>query len=136
MDLVPQKRLNSGFTLVELLVVILILATLTAIALPLYLRSAVEAEVSACKGNMRSIANAIQANRVRSEDGTYWYGTVNESVVGIANELADLQSVPKCPGRGTLYTADWKGPKGKDGFRVRCSNPDHDFYWENGGFKG
>ena len=43
------SRRNRAFTLIELLVVVLILAILTAVSLPLYLKSVQEAEYQACK---------------------------------------------------------------------------------------
>ena len=66
------NRAPCSFTLVELLVVTLILAILTAVALPLYLRSVAQSEENACKTNMRSIANAIQANKIRGDEHIYW----------------------------------------------------------------
>src|SRR5512135_905452 len=67
---IHMKR-NKGFTLIELLVVILILAVLMAIALPLYLRAVKDSEKQTCRSNMQTIANALQAYRVRSASHLY-----------------------------------------------------------------
>jgi len=57
----PCRADARGFTLVELLVVVLILAILMAVALPLYLKAASNSERRVCRENMRSIANAEQS---------------------------------------------------------------------------
>ena len=63
-----MKRMNKkgAFTLIELLVVVLILAILTAVALPLYLSSVKDSEKKTCQTNMQTIANAVQAYKVRT----------------------------------------------------------------------
>jgi type IV pilus assembly protein PilA len=52
---------KHGFTLIEVLVVIVILAVLMAIALPLYLKTVGDSQRQTCRSNMQTIANAEQA---------------------------------------------------------------------------
>ncbi len=123
-----KKR--SGFSLIELLVVVLILAVLVAIAIPFYLKSVTDSEENACKTNMSSIAVAEQAQRVR-DVGNYFSGTVDSAAAADNGPLRDLHNaVPKCPGNlaeGYTVEADPAG-----GFIVRCTNPKHHFQWHNG----
>lgn len=121
---------KRGFSLIELLVVVLILAVLTAIAIPMYLRSVTDAEVNTCKTNMSSIAAAEQAQRVR-EVGTYYSGPVDSTATANDGPLRDLHNaVPNCPGdENATYTVT---ADGSGGFFIRCSNPRHPFQWHDG----
>src|SRR5579862_2023624 len=85
---------RKGFTLIELLVVVLILSVLMAVAAPLYLSAVADSQRKTCRANMQTIANAVQAARVKSASGDY--STIIASGVTTAN-LPDLQNVPICP---------------------------------------
>jgi prepilin-type N-terminal cleavage/methylation domain-containing protein len=126
---------RKGFTLVELLVVVLILAILTAVALPLYLRSVRDAEENACKTNMKTIANAVQAHHVRNRTADYFSSTVDQADATTGGDLEDLQNQPLCPATADVYTVEALGTDGRDGFNVKCGYSDHAFYWEGGTFK-
>ena len=53
-------RIRKGFTLVELLVVVLILAALAAIAIPRISASAATAKINACKTNVDVVNTQIE----------------------------------------------------------------------------
>ena len=56
-----MKKLNQkGFTLLELLAVLVIMAALAVIAIPIFLNKGDEARVQSHKANIREITNAIQ----------------------------------------------------------------------------
>ena len=125
------SRKNKAFTLIELLVVVLILAILTAVALPLYLKSVQDAEFQACKTNMKTVANAVQGHHVRNRTLAYFAGTVDVGNTGPGSALEDLQNPPICSGDGSLYTVVGNA---KLGFKITCGDPLHLFNWENGVF--
>jgi len=95
-----SKR-RRGFTLVELLVVVLILATLMAVALPLYLSSVADSAKKTCRANMQSIANAAQAWKVKNSAADF-------STVSLSALAPDLGATPICPSGGT-YTISTSG---------------------------
>ena len=112
-----SRRVRKGFTLIELLVVVLILAILMAVALPLYLSAVADSQRKTCRANMQTIANAVQAARVKAvaADYTTWIG----ATVGPANE-PDLQATPVCPNAGT-YTIAQGSSASNTTFKVVCS---------------
>jgi len=112
------KRSNRrGFTLIELLVVVLILSILMAVALPLYLSAVADSQRKVCRANMQTIANAVQAARVKANAADY--GTLITGGVTTTN-LPDLNAIPQCPSAGA-YTLAQGNTTDNTTFKVACS---------------
>lgn len=117
---------RKGFTLVELLVVVLILAILMAVALPLYLSTVSDSSLKSCRSNMQTIANAAQAWKVRTR-------ALDFSTVSLSALNADLGATPTCPDGGsyslvsTGSVTDLDGAKAipAGGVAVSCSDTAH-----------
>jgi prepilin-type N-terminal cleavage/methylation domain-containing protein len=91
-----MKRNNKGFTLVELMVVLLIIGILIAIAIPIYNSTQAKAKEKACQANLRTIDGAI-TQYAASED-------VEINSVNIENiNTTYLKTWPTCPSGGN-YT--------------------------------
>jgi type IV pilus assembly protein PilA len=60
MEMMKRKNNKKGFTLVELMVVVVIIGILVAIAVPVYNASSARAELGRCQANQRMIEGAIQ----------------------------------------------------------------------------
>ena len=101
-----KKNNRKGFTLVELLVVVLILATLMAVALPLYLSSVADSSKKTCRANMQSIANAAQAWKVKNRAADF-------STLTISALTPDLGATPVCPDGGA-YSISTSGTVNDD----------------------
>jgi len=56
----PLKKDDKGFSLIEILVVILVIAIITAIAIPLYSMMTVMSKESATESEMMNIAKALE----------------------------------------------------------------------------
>jgi type IV pilus assembly protein PilA len=112
----PRRK---GFTLVELLVVVLILAILMAVALPLYLSSVKDSSKKTCRANMQSIANAEQAWKVQNPRSTAYQTDLNAL-------SGDLGATPQCPDAGT-YTIKTTGTP-KDATGATVTLPTGGFY--------
>lgn len=94
-------RCGKGFTLVELLVVVLILGALAAIAIPRISQSAETAKINACKTNVNLINSQIELYYANNGD---WPASLNDLVTD-SEYFPD--GVPVCP-LGIEYKYDTK----------------------------
>jgi prepilin-type N-terminal cleavage/methylation domain-containing protein len=110
---------RKGFTIVEILVAVLIIAILMAVALPLYLNAIADAEKKACRANLQTISNAVQTARVQTKATSYmpFAGPPNSAV------LKDLLAIPVCPAGGN-YMVAVPGTSGI-AYEVNCSIASH-----------
>jgi type IV pilus assembly protein PilA len=120
-----------GFTLVELLIVVLILAILMAVALPLYLSAVADSKKKTCRANMQTISNAVQSAKVRMQAENYAL-IINDNRAGIdinpdnadIGALTDLLAVPVCPSGGAYELR--RGDTGnRTTFKVMCRGTNH-----------
>ena len=123
MNIRNLKRSNRrGFTLIELLVVVLILSILMAVALPLYLSAVADSQRKVCRANMQTIANAVQAARVRNNAADYstFIASASTGWAGSSGTLPDLNAVPVCPSNGS-YSLAQGNTADNTTFKVLCS---------------
>ena len=62
------KRANRGFTLVEILIVVVILGILAAIVIPQFTQASTEARVSSLQSNLQSIRSQIELYKIQHND--------------------------------------------------------------------
>jgi type IV pilus assembly protein PilA len=118
-----NRNHRNAFTLIELLVVVLILAILMSVAIPLYLSAVSDSQKKTCRANMQTIANAVQASKVKNQSADYstFMGSVTTGTTG--NE-PDLTSIPACPNNGS-YSIVQGNSNDNTTFAVSCNASGH-----------
>jgi len=102
-------RVKSGFTLVEILIVVVILGILAAIVIPQFTNASTEAKTNSLMSNLQTVRSQIQLYKVQHNDllpapeeaGTWTRMTSKTTIAGVVD--ADgaygpyLQQIPKNP---------------------------------------
>ena len=91
---------SEGFTLIELMIVILIIAILVAIAVPVFLSQQSKARQRTCQANQRTVDSAVLAYQAAREDGSY--PTQLSDMLSGADKT--LKTTPSCPIGPTAYS--------------------------------
>jgi type II secretion system protein G len=103
------KKLQKGFTLIELMIVIAIIAILAAILIPNFLHARAESQTAACEGNVKQIATALEEWAVDNSGnypaavGAVSPATFNGSKSGAAGTVY-MANAPQDAVSGTPYT--------------------------------
>ena len=97
-----NKSLKSGFTLVEIMIVVAIIGLLAAIAIPNFVRARTTAQMNACINNLRQIDGAKQQWALETKQA----GTVTPIDTDIGPYLGRSGSVSNviCPSAGITGT--------------------------------
>ena len=97
-------RKDEGFTLVELMVVVLIIGILVAIAVPIFNAAKASAQQKTCWANERTVEGAYQSWEAAGNDGS----TLTYATMMTALTPNYVKTTPSCPASGT-YSADFTG---------------------------
>lgn len=113
-----RRKKAGGFTLIELMIVIAIIAILAAILVPNFIRARAQGQFTACKSNLKNIGTALE---MYSTDASGRYAT------GLANLTPNyLKTIPTCPSAGSnTYTAGYTSASNPDAYSVVCSGTNH-----------
>ncbi len=104
------KNSKTGFTLVEIMIVVLIIGILLAIAIPNFVAARESSRAKACIGNLKQIDSATQQYCMDKQLSTATYGagkptlgTVAATTLVGANSY--IRATPACPSGGTYSVA-------------------------------
>ncbi len=136
---------KKGFTLVELMIVVVIMAILVAVAVPIFSAVTKNARIKTCEANRREIISQLNNYAMGSVDGEqHAYTTGADLTIEIADDgtvtnnagaYIDtakfeglFQETPACPKEGATLTVTVKAVTAIDGvdqtanFEVACSS--------------
>ena len=116
---------RKGFTLIELMIVIAIIAILAAILVPNFIRARAQGQVTSCKSNLKNIGTACEM--YATDNAGRYPADLNKLTTPANGQQPYLKQVPKCPSQGTSapYTASYKSAMNPDVYTVYCSGSNH-----------
>lgn len=125
---------KKGFTLVELMIVVVILGILVAVAVPIFSAVTKNARKKSCKANMRVIKGNIetyQATGNNGEEVVFATDTVLSSTTPEAfMKLFDNKTLPTCPTNNAPYTVTVKvvgtGETAGLNYEILCTSTEKD----------
>lgn len=113
-----RLRARRGFTLIELMIVIAIIAILAGILIPNYVRARAKSQLSACMAGMKSVATALEV-----------YSTENAGhfPVSLSSLTPNyLKSMPTCPSlHSDTYSPGYISSTNPDAFTMVCGTLSH-----------
>ena len=114
----PRSGSNSGFTLIELMIVIAIIAILASVLIPSFVRARGMSQLAGCKSNLKNIATSLEAYSV-DHNGHY----PNDMVLLTPNYIKTL---PVCPAAASnTYTASYVFSLNPDTYDFECRGTNH-----------
>ena len=113
-----MKR-RKGFTLIELMIVIAIIAILAAILVPNFLRARAQGQFTQCQSNCKNMGTALE---MYSTDNSGHYPS---ALTGLTPDY--LRIIPTCASAGdnSVYTSSFTSAKVPDAYTFYCSGTNH-----------
>ncbi len=113
--MVNKKKGNKGFTLIELMIVIAIIAILAAILVPNFLKARAQGQLTACESNLKNMGTALE---MYSTDNAGRYPATGQ----LSSLVSDyLKSIPQCPAAGSdTYSAGYTAASAPDNCTMYC----------------
>ena len=112
---------KKGFTLIELMIVIAIIAILAAILVPNFLRARAQGQFTQCQSNCKNIGTALE---MYSTDNAGHYPTGAGTMTLLTPNY--LKIIPTCASNGSnTYSGAYSGNLNPDAYTFYCSGTNH-----------
>jgi type IV pilus assembly protein PilA len=114
---------EEGFTLVELMVVVLIIGILVAVAIPVFNAASATARQRACQANLRTLDGAVEQWKaaLATNDPAGWTG-LGDAETPLAPYVKDWDGSTVCPAGGSYTTSITVIANAPDLCTFRCPN--------------
>lgn len=103
MNTLALRPTRRGFTLVELLVVIIVIAVLAAIAIPKFASSSQRSKESSLRANLKVVRNAVEM--FKNDTGLFPAALTDLTATSAPDNGKDASGATK-----SITATDWKGP--------------------------
>jgi general secretion pathway protein G len=110
---------ERGFTLIELMIVVAIIAILAGILIPNFVNARAQAQTSACESNLRAIATAMEL--AYADNQTYPFGNVPAALtVNNVTYLSNNPRDPADPANNPYVVTQQPGSAAGQGYVITC----------------
>ncbi len=93
-----KMKLKKGFTLVEIMIVVAIIAILAAVAIPNFISYRKQSQATACVANLKEIQN--------SKELWYMNNSNDPALTDLVGSEKKIKTTPICPAGGTYTVGD------------------------------
>ena len=93
-----MSKRNQGFTLVEIMIVVAIIAILAAVAIPNFIKYRQNSQAAACVSNLKQIEAAVEQSKMA--------GNTPSGISELVGANKYIKNEPKCPAGGTYALGD------------------------------
>src|ERR1700733_8350568 len=100
-----ERNGERGFTLIELMIVVAIIAILAGILIPNFVNARSQAQTAACESNLRAIATALELYYADNQVYPVASAASVQPSLLTANGVAYLNNTPKDPAEHTASAA-------------------------------
>ena len=105
MKALRKRRDEKGFTLIEIMIVVLIIGILLAIAVPNFVKARETSRAKSCVSNLKQIDSAKEQWAMDTKAGDGDAGPAFADICGAGKYIKGVATGPVCPSGGT-YTPD------------------------------